>query len=52
MKYKYKLKVEKLYELFKINISKTVFHYLLFCLASSQIKGNLLICTNVRNVNK
>ena len=52
MKCKYKLKVEKLYELLKTNISKTIFHYLLLCLASSQMKGNLLSCTNVRNVNK
>ena len=35
MKYKYKFKVEKLYELFKTNNSKTIFHYLLLCLASS-----------------
>ena len=35
MIYKCKLKVEKLYEVFRTHNSKTIFPYLLLCLASS-----------------
>ena len=35
MKYKYKLNIEKLYELLKTHNSKAIFHFLLLCLESS-----------------